>query len=76
MGLLALWALGSAVAQNQAIDFKKGMPFSEGYVAGKTLYVAGQQAVRMAKSRERISLGRLQMQLQLSKESSRERVFR
>lgn len=43
VGLLALCTLGSAVAQNQAIDFKKGMPFSEGYVAGKTLYVAGQQ---------------------------------
>ncbi len=30
-------------AQNRAIGFTKGMPFSEGYVAGKTLYVAGQQ---------------------------------
>ncbi len=42
-GLLALTATGSAFAQNQAIDFTKGMPFSDGYVAGNTLYVAGQQ---------------------------------
>jgi 2-iminobutanoate/2-iminopropanoate deaminase len=43
IGLLALCTLGSALAQNKAIDFKQGMPFSEGYVAGNTLYVAGQQ---------------------------------
>lgn len=42
-GLLALCISGSALAQNQAIGFTKGMPFSEGYVAGNTLYVAGQQ---------------------------------
>jgi 2-iminobutanoate/2-iminopropanoate deaminase len=42
-GLLALGISGSAFAQNQAIHFTKGMPFSEGYVAGNTLYVAGQQ---------------------------------
>jgi 2-iminobutanoate/2-iminopropanoate deaminase len=30
-------------AQHKAIDFTKGMPFSDGYVAGNTLYVAGQQ---------------------------------
>src|ERR1017187_9609663 len=41
--MLAFCTLGSALAQNKAIDFKKGMPFSEGYVAGNTLYVAGQQ---------------------------------
>jgi 2-iminobutanoate/2-iminopropanoate deaminase len=41
--LLALFIAGTAFAQNQAIGFKKGMPFSEGYVAGNTLYVAGQQ---------------------------------
>jgi len=41
--MLALCILGTAFAQNRAIDFKKGMPFSEGYVAGNTLYVAGQQ---------------------------------
>jgi 2-iminobutanoate/2-iminopropanoate deaminase len=32
-----------AFAQNRAIGFTKGAPFSEGYVAGNTLYVAGQQ---------------------------------
>ncbi len=36
-------ALGSALAQNRAVGFKQGMPFSEGVVAGNTLYVAGQQ---------------------------------
>jgi 2-iminobutanoate/2-iminopropanoate deaminase len=35
--LLALFIAVSAFAQNQAIGFKKGMPFSEGYVAGNTL---------------------------------------
>jgi 2-iminobutanoate/2-iminopropanoate deaminase len=43
VGLLALCTLGSVFAQNKAIDFKPGMPFSEGYIAGNTLYVAGQQ---------------------------------
>lgn len=42
-GLLAFGAAGSAFAQHQAIGFKEGNPFSEGYVAGNTLYVAGQQ---------------------------------
>ena len=42
-GLLTLLTAGSTFAQNQAIGFKQGMPFSEGYVAGNTLYVAGQQ---------------------------------
>lgn len=42
-GVLALGAAGSAFAQNKAIGFKDGMPFSEGYIAGNTLYVAGQQ---------------------------------
>jgi 2-iminobutanoate/2-iminopropanoate deaminase len=42
-GVLALCVIGSAFAQNRAIDFQKSMPFSEGYVAGNTLYVAGQQ---------------------------------
>jgi 2-iminobutanoate/2-iminopropanoate deaminase len=41
LGAVAL--CGAAVAQNRAIGFKQGMPFSEGYVAGNTLYVAGQQ---------------------------------
>jgi 2-iminobutanoate/2-iminopropanoate deaminase len=30
-------------SQAEAINFTKGMPFSDGYVAGSTLYVAGQQ---------------------------------
>src|ERR1700683_3771756 len=42
-GLTAVFTTGSAFAQNKAIDFKQGMPFSGGYVAGSTLYVAGQQ---------------------------------
>ena len=42
-GVLALGTAGSAFAQNKAIGFKDGMPFSEGYIAGNTLYVAGQQ---------------------------------
>ena len=41
--LLALGTASSAFAQHQAIGFTKGMPFSEGYIAGNTLYVAGQQ---------------------------------
>jgi 2-iminobutanoate/2-iminopropanoate deaminase len=42
-GMLTFCVLASAFAQNKAIDFKEGMPFSDGYVAGNTLYVAGQQ---------------------------------
>ena len=42
-GLLTVCASGKAFAQHQAIDYTDGMPFSDGYVAGKTLYVAGQQ---------------------------------
>jgi 2-iminobutanoate/2-iminopropanoate deaminase len=43
--LIAACASTGAFAQskNKAIDFTPGMPFSDGYVAGKTLYVAGQQ---------------------------------
>ena len=41
--VMAIGISGSAIAQNRAIDFTKGMPFSNGYVAGNTLYVAGQQ---------------------------------
>jgi 2-iminobutanoate/2-iminopropanoate deaminase len=43
IGALALFTFGATSAHSQAIDFKEGMPFSDGYVAGKTLYVAGQQ---------------------------------
>jgi 2-iminobutanoate/2-iminopropanoate deaminase len=42
-GMLAICTASSAFAQHRAIGFTKGMPFSEGYVAGNTLYVAGQQ---------------------------------
>jgi 2-iminobutanoate/2-iminopropanoate deaminase len=42
-GLLAGVSTSGAFAQNKAIDFKPGMPFSGGVVAGNTLYVAGQQ---------------------------------
>jgi 2-iminobutanoate/2-iminopropanoate deaminase len=42
-GLLALCSSGIAFAQHQAIGYTNGMPFSDGYVAGNTLYVAGQQ---------------------------------
>jgi 2-iminobutanoate/2-iminopropanoate deaminase len=42
-GIMSVCTSGSAFAQNKAIDSTKGMPFSEGFVAGNTLYVAGQQ---------------------------------
>src|ERR1700730_15385221 len=42
-GLTAVFTSGSAFAQNKAVDFKQGMPFSGGYIAGNTLYLAGQQ---------------------------------
>ena len=42
-GLTAVFTTSSAFAQNKAVDFKQGMPFSGGYIAGNTLYVAGQQ---------------------------------
>jgi len=42
LGLL-LTAPFVANAQNKAIDFNPKMPFSDGFVAGNTLYVAGQQ---------------------------------
>jgi 2-iminobutanoate/2-iminopropanoate deaminase len=34
---------GGEFAQDRAVGFTKGMPFSDGYVAGNTLYVEGQQ---------------------------------
>jgi 2-iminobutanoate/2-iminopropanoate deaminase len=43
VGISTLLILTGTSAYSQAIDFKEGMPFSEGYIAGKTLYVAGQQ---------------------------------
>jgi 2-iminobutanoate/2-iminopropanoate deaminase len=42
-GMLTLLMSTSGFAQHQAVGFIKGMPFSEGYVSGNTLYVAGQQ---------------------------------
>jgi 2-iminobutanoate/2-iminopropanoate deaminase len=42
-GMMVVFTASSAFAQNHAIGFKQGAPFSNGYVAGKTLYVAGQQ---------------------------------
>src|ERR1700723_292769 len=42
-GVMAVFTSVSAFAQNQAIGFKQGAPFSEGQVVGNTLYVAGQQ---------------------------------
>jgi 2-iminobutanoate/2-iminopropanoate deaminase len=42
-GLVGLGASVSAMAQNKAIGFTQGAPFSNAYVAGNTLYVAGQQ---------------------------------
>jgi 2-iminobutanoate/2-iminopropanoate deaminase len=42
-GLLAGLSTSGAFAQNKVIAFKQGMPFSDGVVAGNTLYVAGQQ---------------------------------
>ncbi|MGO8719713.1 MAG: RidA family protein [Acidobacteriaceae bacterium] len=41
--VMVLVTLGSASAQNKAVGFTRGMPFSDGFVAGNTLYVAGQQ---------------------------------
>src|ERR1700753_2989923 len=44
-GLVMVSVSGVAFAQHQAIGFTNGMPFSEGYVAGNTLYVSGQQGL-------------------------------
>lgn len=43
VGLLAIGASCCAFAQNKAIGFTPGAPFSEGRIAGNTLYVAGQE---------------------------------
>ena len=40
---LLLAAPFTAHAQNKAVDFDPKMPFSDGFIAGNTLYVAGQQ---------------------------------
>ena len=41
-GALTL-AVAPALAQSKAVDYKDGMPFSQGVIAGNTLYVAGQE---------------------------------
>jgi 2-iminobutanoate/2-iminopropanoate deaminase len=41
--MLLLCSLATVLGQSKAIDFKEGMPFSGGIVAGNTLYVAGQE---------------------------------
>jgi 2-iminobutanoate/2-iminopropanoate deaminase len=41
--VLSLSFIGSAFGQHQAIGFQKGMPFSQAYVAGNALYIAGQE---------------------------------
>jgi 2-iminobutanoate/2-iminopropanoate deaminase len=41
--MAAVCSLPGAFGQNRAVDVKPGAPFSDGYVAGNTLYVAGQQ---------------------------------
>lgn len=43
LGVAALLTGTLIFAQNGAIDFHKGMPFSEGRVVGNALYIAGQQ---------------------------------
>jgi len=43
LAVMTLFVPCKGFGQNHAIGFKQGMPFSEGYVAGNTLYVAGQQ---------------------------------
>jgi len=42
-GIVTIFLSGVLMAQNRAVGFTKGMPFSQGYIAGNTLYVAGQQ---------------------------------
>ena len=43
IGILTPFIVAGTSAYPQAVDFKEGMPFSDGYIAGNTLYVAGQQ---------------------------------
>jgi 2-iminobutanoate/2-iminopropanoate deaminase len=43
LAMAAFFSVPIAFGQNHAINFKPGAPFSDGYVAGNTLYVAGQQ---------------------------------
>jgi 2-iminobutanoate/2-iminopropanoate deaminase len=41
--IVTLCFASTCFAQNKAVGFTKGMPFSDGYIANNTLYVAGQQ---------------------------------
>ena len=41
--LMALLACGALFAQNKAIGFREGMPFSDAVIAGNMLFVAGQE---------------------------------
>jgi 2-iminobutanoate/2-iminopropanoate deaminase len=41
--LMTFCFTGNLWAQNKAVGFTQGAPFSEGYIAGNTLYIAGQQ---------------------------------
>jgi 2-iminobutanoate/2-iminopropanoate deaminase len=40
---MSIFVSGCSSSPNRAIGFTSGRPFSEGYIAGNTLYVAGQQ---------------------------------
>jgi 2-iminobutanoate/2-iminopropanoate deaminase len=41
--LMSIFISSSIFAHSQAVGYTSGAPFSEGYIAGNTLYVAGQQ---------------------------------
>ena len=43
VALMGIFISSSIIAHSQAVGFKSGANFSEGYIAGNTLYVAGQQ---------------------------------
>ena len=43
VALMSIFISSGIVAHGQAVGFKPGAPFSEAYIAGNTLYVAGQQ---------------------------------
>ena len=43
MAILTFCSIAIAFGQSRAIGFEEGKPFSNGYVAGNTLYVAGQE---------------------------------
>jgi 2-iminobutanoate/2-iminopropanoate deaminase len=47
VGVVGIAAATTAVAQNKAVDFTPGENYSNGYIAGNTLYVAGQQGANV-----------------------------